>query len=203
MVPRLFLIGCTSNIVPCCGCGHNSAHIARGEHYATSCEPTLLCEVNTPRIGSIIKAISTMSVSFRSSTQITFSPVHEAPSVYSVDLVPDERLDALLPHPKHVPSGSVAYPGGFSGCPETPPPATMFFLFRGVTPLLAPTLTSHLHLRLLETPLDTNSGYATAAHVCSFSHHSAIVMANFPVARTRRIAADAPDLPSLPELPGV
>ena len=30
-----------------------------------------------------------------------------------------------------------------------------------MTPLLAPTFISHLHLRLLETPLDTNSGYAT------------------------------------------
>ena len=55
---------------------------------------------------------------------------------------------------------SVAYPGGFSGCPETPQP-TMIFFIQGVTSLLAPTLTSHLHLRLLETPLDTNSGYAT------------------------------------------
>ena len=31
-----------------------------------------------------------------------------------------------------------------------------------MTPLLAPTFTSHLHLRLLVTPIDTNSGYATA-----------------------------------------
>ena len=31
-----------------------------------------------------------------------------------------------------------------------------------MTPLLAPTFTSHLHLRLLVTPLETNSGYATA-----------------------------------------
>ena len=53
---------------------------------------------------------------------------------------------------------------GFSGCPEPPPP-TMIFLFRGVTPLLAPTLTSNLHLRLLETSLETNSGYATDVNV--------------------------------------
>ena len=42
------------------------------------------------------------------------------------------------------------------------PPAMVFFLIRGVTPLLAPTLTSHLHLRRSETPLETNSGYVTA-----------------------------------------
>ena len=55
---------------------------------------------------------------------------------------------------------SVAYPGGGgSGCPETPP--AMIFLIRGFTSLHAPTFTSHLNLRLLETPLETNSGYAT------------------------------------------
>ena len=54
----------------------------------------------------------------------------------------------------------MAYPGGFSGCPETPP--AMIFLIRGFTSLHAPTFTSHLNLRLLETPLETNSGYATA-----------------------------------------
>ena len=59
----------------------------------------------------------------------------------------------------------VAYPGGFSGCPETPPPA-MIFLIRGFTSLHARTFTSHLNLRLLETPLETNSGYATAVY-CS------------------------------------
>ena len=58
-------------------------------------------------------------------------------------------------------SALVAYPGGFSGCLETPPPRPWFFLNQGVTPLLAPTLTCHLHLRLSETPLQTNSGYAT------------------------------------------
>ena len=56
---------------------------------------------------------------------------------------------------------AVAYPGGFSGCPETPP-GHDFFLIRGFTSLHAPTFTSHLNLRLLETPLETNSGYATA-----------------------------------------
>ena len=30
-----------------------------------------------------------------------------------------------------------------------------------MTPFLAPTFTSHLNLRLLETPPETNSGYAT------------------------------------------
>ncbi len=56
---------------------------------------------------------------------------------------------------------TVAYPGGFSGCPEPPPPGHDFFLIRGFTSLHAPTFTSHLNLRLLETPLETNSGYAT------------------------------------------
>ena len=59
--------------------------------------------------------------------------------------------------------GAVAYPRGFSGCPETPPDHNFFI--QGVTPLLAPTLTSHLHLRLLETHLETNSGYATGVCV--------------------------------------
>ena len=56
---------------------------------------------------------------------------------------------------------------GFSGCPETHPP-TIIFLIRGVTPLLAPTLTSQLHLRRSETPLDTNSGYATGLHTTQY-----------------------------------
>ena len=38
----------------------------------------------------------------------------------------------------------------------------------GVTPLLAPTLTSHLHLRRSETPLETNSGYATDYHTSTY-----------------------------------
>ena len=37
----------------------------------------------------------------------------------------------------------------------------MIFFNQGVTPLLALTLTSHLHLRRSETPIETNSGYAT------------------------------------------
>ena len=60
----------------------------------------------------------------------------------------------------------VAYPGGFSGCPD--PPGHDFFLIRGFTSLHAPTFTSHLNLRLLETPLDTNSGYATAPSLVSW-----------------------------------
>ena len=59
--------------------------------------------------------------------------------------------------------GRVAYPGFFSGCPEPPPPVMIFFN-QGVTPLLAPTFTSHLNLRLLEPPLrptlDTSLRYA-------------------------------------------
>ena len=34
-----------------------------------------------------------------------------------------------------------------------PPPPAMMFLISEVTPLLAPTFTSHLDLRLMETPL--------------------------------------------------
>ena len=61
---------------------------------------------------------------------------------------------------------TVAYPGGFSGCPETPPPPGHdFFYIRGFTSLHAPTFTSHLNLRLLETPLETNSGYATVGPI--------------------------------------
>ena len=41
------------------------------------------------------------------------------------------------------------------------PPGLDCFGNQAVTPLLAPTLTSHLNLRLLETPLETNYGYAT------------------------------------------
>ena len=37
------------------------------------------------------------------------------------------------------------------------------FFNQGVTPLLAPTFTSHLNLRLLETLRQTNSGYATVS----------------------------------------
>ena len=51
--------------------------------------------------------------------------------------------------------------GGFLVA-RKPPPSHDFLLIRGVTPLLAPTFTSHLHVRRSETPLQTNSGYATA-----------------------------------------
>ena len=53
--------------------------------------------------------------------------------------------------------------------PGNPPLRQRSFYSGVVTPLLAPTFTSHLHLRLLETPLETNSGYATAGdsvHKC-------------------------------------
>ena len=49
--------------------------------------------------------------------------------------------------------------GGF-WLPGNPP--GNFVLNQGVTALLAPTFTSHLDLRFLETPLETNSGYATS-----------------------------------------
>ena len=52
--------------------------------------------------------------------------------------------------------------GGFLVARKPPPPGHDFFLIRGFTSLHAPTFTSHLNLRLLETPLETNSGYATA-----------------------------------------
>ena len=52
----------------------------------------------------------------------------------------------------------VAYPGGFSGCPEIPPPAPRFFSKSGGETV---TDTNHLNLRLLETPPDATSGYAT------------------------------------------
>ena len=60
---------------------------------------------------------------------------------------------------------------GFSGCPEPPPPRPGFFLIRGVAPLLAATLTSHLHLRRSETPLEPNYGYATALHRTPLNQH--------------------------------
>ena len=46
----------------------------------------------------------------------------------------------------------VSYPEVFSGCTETP--LAIILLFKSeLTPLLAPTFTCHLNLRLLETPL--------------------------------------------------
>ena len=41
-----------------------------------------------------------------------------------------------------------------------------------MTPLLAPIFTSLLNLRLLETPLETNSGYATGSTLISSSSSS-------------------------------
>ena len=57
----------------------------------------------------------------------------------------------------------MAYPSGFFGCPETPPPpAKNVFLNHGVDTILSQTFTSHLNLRNLEREKpDTNSGYAT------------------------------------------
>ena len=52
--------------------------------------------------------------------------------------------------------------GGFLVARKPPPPGRDFFVIRGLTPLLAPIFTSLLNLRLLETPLETNSGYSTA-----------------------------------------
>ena len=52
-----------------------------------------------------------------------------------------------------------------------PPPGHDFFLIRGFTSLHAPTFTSHLNLRLLETPLETNSGYATEHRLSAPTHH--------------------------------
>ena len=69
-----------------------------------------------------------------------------------------------FPFEKGVRQGCVLSSGvsrGVFWLPGTPPPPTMIFLNQGVTPLLAPTLTSHFHLRRSETPLETNSGYAT------------------------------------------
>ena len=50
--------------------------------------------------------------------------------------------------------------GSFLVARKHPPPGHDFFVIRGVTPLRAPNFTSLLNLRLLETPLETNSGYA-------------------------------------------
>ena len=63
---------------------------------------------------------------------------------------------------------AVAYPGWFCGCPETPPPPGHDFFNQAVTPLLAPTFTSHLNLPLLEKNLETNSGYATGVCACVY-----------------------------------
>ena len=46
--------------------------------------------------------------------------------------------------------GAVAYPGFFLVAKKTP---TKIFFNQGVDTILAPTFTSHLHLRVLETPL--------------------------------------------------
>ena len=48
--------------------------------------------------------------------------------------------------------------------PGNPPSAMICFNQRGDT-VLAPTLTSHFHLRRSETPLETNSGYTTAMYM--------------------------------------
>ena len=54
--------------------------------------------------------------------------------------------------------------GGGFWLPGNPPPPAIILFNQGVTPLLAPTFTSHLDLRLLETSPETNSGYATGSY---------------------------------------
>ena len=90
-------------------------------------------------------------------------------------------ITAFHDRPLNLPKSTtaVAYPGGFSGCPETPPPGHDFFLIRGFTYLHAPTFTSHLNLRLLETPLETNSGYATARAHKTRTLHTHTLAATF------------------------
>ena len=60
-----------------------------------------------------------------------------------------------------VPIDAVAYPGFFFWLPGNPPGHD----FSPILKLLAPTFTSPLNLSLLETPLETNSGYATEIHL--------------------------------------
>ena len=51
--------------------------------------------------------------------------------------------------------------GGFLVARKPPPPGHDFVNQWFDTVILAPTITSYLHLRRSETPLETNSGYAT------------------------------------------
>ena len=70
------------------------------------------------------------------------SPSRSLPidKLYRYPLLLTTKLGELMAFPfffnkrsaKWGPYRAVAYPGGFSGCPETPP--AMIFLFRGVTP---------------------------------------------------------------------
>ena len=60
------------------------------------------------------------------------------------------------------------------------PPLAMIFLNQGFSPLLAQTFTSHLNLRLLETPPETNSGYATAHVIRTFGGKSMLQKINPP-----------------------
>ena len=77
-----------------------------------------------------------------------------------------------------VPSLSpVAYPGGVSGCLETP--RHDFLTSTLMTPLQAPIFTSPLNLWLLETPHETNSGYATVSPLHNIHLHVAVLQFGF------------------------
>ena len=67
-------------------------------------------------------------------------------------------------------SSSMAHPGFFSGRPETPPPTMIFLIYPNDTLILAPTF----NRRDLETPRETNSGYATALIECITSMFTGI-----------------------------
>ena len=52
----------------------------------------------------------------------------------------------------------------FSGCPKPPPSGHDIFLIRGGDTVTGSDLHLPLQLRVLETPLETNSGYATEGY---------------------------------------
>ena len=78
--------------------------------------------------------------------------------------------------PKYIePNGcllpSVAYPGGFSGCPETPPPDRYFDLNQGVIPFTGTVLHQPLQFATFGNPPKTNSGYATGPEKEDHRYH--------------------------------